>query len=77
MNKIDFFRKNIWLFLDVLKREQSLNTLTVHQILAGEAAPPQRRIYRNITQRLQNLLTEYDSKTRLDFLRGIALNLQF
>ena len=47
---------NIWIFLDVLKKEQSLNRMTVIQILAGEGTPPQRRIYRDLGQRLQTLV---------------------
>ena len=49
---------NIWLFLDVLKREQAMNRLLRHQIIAGEAPPLQRRQYRDLNQRLQMLVAQ-------------------
>jgi len=53
-----------------------MNTVTLHQILAGEAPPPRRRVYRDISQRLQTLVADYGNRDRLDFLRGVAHNLQ-
>ncbi len=66
---------NIWVFLDILKKEEALNRITVIQTLAGQGPPPQRRTYRNITQRLQTLVGDYENRGRLDFLRGVAHNL--
>ena len=53
---------NIWLFLDVLKREQTTNRVLIHQIIAGEAPPPQRRQYRDLNQRLQTLASNYHNR---------------
>ena len=66
---------SIWTFLDVLKKEQALNRINILQIIAGEGPPPQRRIYRNITQRLETLVAAYDNRPRLEFLRSVAHNL--
>ncbi|XP_041371610.1 uncharacterized protein LOC121385139 [Gigantopelta aegis] len=70
------YHPNIWVFLDVLKKEQSQTEVAMTQALAGEDGPPQRRQYRDVTKRLENLVNDYDNRGVLLFLRGIAHNLQ-
>ena len=65
-----------WHFLVILRREQALNEVAITQMLAGEAAPTQRPKYRAITQRLQRIVADYDNRPILDFLSGIAHNIQ-
>ena len=57
---------NIW---------QAMNRLLRHQIIAGEASPLQRPQYRDLNQRLQMLVANYHNRPRLEYLRGIAHNL--
>ena len=51
-----------------------MNRVLIHRIIAGEA-PPQRRQYRDLNQRLQTLAANYHNRPRLEYLRGIAHNL--
>ena len=66
---------NIWKFIDVLKKEQALVDVEINQILGGHKPPKQRKIYSQITERLNNLVEAYENRNILDFLRGIAHNL--
>ena len=68
---------SIWHFLDVLRREQSLNEVVMHQTLAGHVAPRQRPRNQAITKRLLVIAAEYDRRPVLEYLRGIAHNIQF
>lgn len=74
---ITSFHPNIWKFLEVLKREQALTSVTINQVLAGHPAPPTRKRYQDLTGRIANIVQDYENRHVLDFLRGIAHNLQF
>ena len=67
---------SIWHFLDVLRREQSLNEVIITQIRAGQPAPPQRGKYKAVSERLVTVVGDYANRSVHDFLRGIAHNIQ-
>ena len=69
------YHPNIWVFLDVLKKEQSQTEVAITQALASEDEPPQRHQYRDVSKRLENLVNDYDNRRAFLFLRGIAHNL--
>ena len=73
---IGAYHPNIGVFFDVLKKEQSQAEVVMTQTLAGEDEPSQRRQYRDVAKRLENLINDYDNRRVLLFLRGIAHNLQ-
>ena len=66
---------NLWRFLDVLKREEAVTSVQIAQMVAGEQAPAQRRVYRNVRQRILTIVQDYANRDRIVFLRGIAYNL--
>nr|XP_054757396.1 uncharacterized protein LOC129263513 [Lytechinus pictus] len=66
---------SFWAFLDCLKREQALNEVTIVQALAGAPAPPRRREYEQIDQRLVTNVQGYAERHILDYLRGISYNI--
>ena len=68
---------NIWKFLQVLKKEQALNEVIINQMLAGQQGPPKRKKYQDLSTRITNLVRDYENRDVLDFLRGVAHNLQF
>lgn len=74
---ITSFHPNIWKFLEVLKREQALTSVTINQMLAGHPVPPQRKRYQDLTIRIANIVQEFKNCYVLEFLRCIAHNLQF
>ncbi|XP_077985938.1 uncharacterized protein LOC144440443 [Glandiceps talaboti] len=68
---------NIWRFLNILKREQALINVVFNQMIAGESAQPQRRQYQDSAARIHAIVQDFENRHVLDFLRGIAHNLQF
>ena len=66
---------HIWKFIDNLKQDSSLNHLKMAQMVDGSAEPPQRRIYREINERIRTLVDGYENNNIIDFLRGISYNL--
>ena len=68
---------NLWRFLDVLKREEAVTSVQIAQMVAGEQASAQRRVYRNVRQRILTIVQDYANRDRIAFLRGIAYNFEF
>ena len=66
---------HVWKFFEGLQNYSALNHHSMTQLLAGEAAQPQRRIYSDITERIQTLVNGYANKSIIDFLRAISYNL--
>ena len=68
---------NFWRFLTVLRREEALTHTEIVQAEAGDAAPAQRRLYRDVQQRIENIVHDFGNREVINFLRGIAHNFQF
>ena len=47
---------SIWEFIDTLKLDASHNRTLIAQMLAGAAAPPQKRAYRDVNARIATLV---------------------
>ena len=69
------YHAHIWKFIEGLKKYSALNNHTIAQVLAGAPIPPQRRLYRDINQRIQALVAGYQNNNIIPFLRGISYNL--
>lgn len=65
----------LWKLLDQLIRENELHRLTVVQLMAGQTYKP-KRVYRITNERIVNVVADYNNRTTVEFLRGIAHNLQ-
>ena len=68
---------NIWKFIKVLKRKQSLVDVEVNQALGRHEPAPQRRQYAALDTRILTLVRDYGNRDVLDYLRGIGHNLSF
>jgi hypothetical protein len=66
---------SIWKFIEGLQKEQSMNELTIEQYISGHQPPPVRRVYRDTAARIKAIVAEYVDRPLLDYLRGIAHNL--
>ena len=69
------YRPNFWKFIDILKREQSLNHVNISQARAGHQPEPQRRRYQDSNRRIKNIVQDYHNRDRLQYLRGLAHNI--
>jgi hypothetical protein len=70
---------NVYRLLKKLRDEEALIKLEVRQYQAGdEAAPQQRRRYREANERIGNIVAGYNNGTNLvPYLRAIAHNLSY
>ena len=69
------YHPNFWKFIDILKREQSLNHVNISQARAGHQPEPQRRRYQDSNRRIKNIVQDYHNMDRLQYLRGLAHNI--
>ena len=68
------YHPTIWKFLKALKLEQARNDVCIEQRLAGQQPPPSRPAYRDCSERIVSIVTQYDTTDLLDYLRGLAHN---
>ena len=68
---------NFWKFINILKREQSLNHVNISQARAGHQPEPQRLDgrYQDSNRRIKNIVQDYHNRDRLQYLRGLAHNI--
>lgn len=64
----------LWKFIEVLKREESRQRVTLQQAAAGQQPAKKKRKYDNLNARIQTLVADYANMEYLDYLRGIAHN---
>lgn len=67
---------NLWKFIDALRKEQGINETKIEQYLAGQTPPPSRKRYRELAARLLAVVEDYGNRSVLEYLKGIASNLQ-
>lgn len=65
---------NIWKFLNVLKKEESLTRVKVTQCLGGIPIPEKKK-YADCNTRIMNIVQNYPGMQHLDYLRNIAYHL--
>ena len=66
---------HIWKFIYSLKKDCTINRHLMMQEIIGADPPQQKRMYRLVNDRLQNLVQNYNVENNIEFLRGIAHNL--
>ena len=66
----------IWKFLEVLKKEQDLVEVKQAFCISGRKTT-ERKLYRDKEQALKNLVENYLSRPKLEFLKGIAYQFAF
>ena len=66
-----------WKFIDMLKKEQSVNRVEILQAQGGHPPPAQRRRYVDCNARISTIVDDYPNRDHIGYLRGIAHNLAF
>ena len=74
---IDCHHPTIWKFLDGIFVEQAMIEQCVERENAGHEAPKKRRKYEDRDKRLRAILRSFETRTKDEFLRGVAANLAF
>lgn len=67
---------SIWIFIDSLKKEESLNRLKVEQYIAG-IQPSKKKKYKDPAIWLKAICDDYENQSINDYLRGISYNFQY
>ena len=67
----------LWKFLELLKKEQSINRTEILQAEGGHPPPAQRRRYVDCNERILTILDDYANRENMRYLRSIADNLGF
>ncbi|XP_050063292.1 uncharacterized protein LOC126552625 [Aphis gossypii] len=67
---------SIWIFIDSLKKGESLNRLKGEQYIAG-IKPPKKKKYKDSAIRLKAICDDYENRSINDYLRGISYNFQY
>ena len=61
-DSISVAHPTIWTFIKVLRREAAIQQIRVGQFIAGRPAPAQRRVYRDVNNRIKNIVTDYPNR---------------
>ena len=73
---VNAYHTSIFQFIRVLRREQALNEVKQARMIAGKNPSSQKRKYVAVTNRISTLVGEFENRGQLEYLRGIAHNLQ-
>ena len=65
---------SIWTFIDKLKRSQVGRDAFFESLLAGGQPPKKRAKYVRCDRAIERLVRDYNNRTKIQFLRGIAHN---
>jgi hypothetical protein len=69
---------SIFNLIEKLQIEQSSTERILAKILSGVTFPLFSNIkYKKINDKIENIINDYDYRTKIDFLKGIAFNLSF
>lgn len=66
----------IWAFIAVLQREESKQRVSVQQAIAGQPPTKKRKRYEAVDKRIRNIVGDYNNREFVDYLRGIAQNIE-
>ena len=67
----------IWKLIEGLKKFQLKTNGEMELLLAGQDPPRPRKKYLDVTVRLTNIVTTYQNRTPVEFLRGVAHNIGY
>ena len=68
---------NIWKFLNITRREQSLNNVQIEELIGGHIPQPQRKKYKDCNARICTLVEDFANMNLFEYLKGIARNISF
>lgn len=62
-------------FIEFLKIDENHQRVVVEQLLSGHTISGQRKIYRDLNERLFNIIQTYSHDSKMNYLRRIAMNI--
>ena len=76
-SSIGVHHTTIWKFINFIKTEQNLVEAKIEKINLGESHALKRKKYKDLDQRLENVVLNYQRGDILNYLKGIAHNFNF
>jgi len=77
MSLMSAHHPTFWKFVEVLRTEQGHTEFVLNQTIAGNPPNAKRRKYRNLDQRLLNIVSKYGTMSADEYLKGIACNFNY
>lgn len=60
-------------FIELIKEDMQNSSLVINEMLAGKEAPPRKKKYRDLAERVKNIVRNYDVyEEKVEFLKQIA-----
>jgi MULE transposase domain len=72
--ELDVNHPSIWRFIDGLRKVQKGRDLVYEQYVAGNPAPEKRRKYQQADDRIFNIVSSYNERDVIEYVRGVAHN---
>ena len=63
---------NVFTFCDILKRDMSRSIVKIHEQQNGQAPQPQRRTYRELSERIRSILETFDDENIIVLLQRVS-----
>ena len=74
-NELGMQHPTVWKFIDGLKKVQRGIDLYYEQLIAGQKPPVKLKKYRQADERIKAIVSTFESRNVVEYLRGIAHNL--
>ena len=65
----------IWKFVKVLRKDAGVQLVRIAHFVAGRPPTQQKRVYRDLNERVKTIVNDYGNRNIIEFLRGIQYNL--
>ncbi|CAJ0959347.1 unnamed protein product [Ranitomeya imitator] len=69
--------QNIYHFINCLKHQQELHSFEIIQIIAGNPIAARNKKYAVISARVKRIVQDFNNRSLMDYLRGIAYSFEF
>ncbi|XP_073417134.1 uncharacterized protein [Dendrobates tinctorius] len=69
--------QNIYRFINCLKHQQELHSFEIIQKIAGNPIAARNKKYAAISARVKRIVQDFDNRSLMDYLRGIAYSFDF
>ncbi|RWS19252.1 uncharacterized protein B4U80_01510, partial [Leptotrombidium deliense] len=65
---------SIWTCIEGFKKDYAINEMKLEQFIGGTSRSPTKKVYKDTAERIRNIVSDYDNRDTLVYLRGIAHN---
>jgi hypothetical protein len=70
-------KPSIWKLIIALRKDSAIYDVNLEQLIAGAAGQSSKKIYKDTAAKLKRIVDTFQERIPLEFLRGVAHNIQF